>query len=84
LRITYRTSCGTAVSQWLPFEHPKANYFARRTWGELGGRRPEPETATEALQRVRELHRPSSIGVRRAGDFLRVEKIKHADAWAAE
>jgi DNA repair protein RadD len=84
LRIIYRTSCGTAVSQWLPFEHPKANYFARRTWGELGGRRPEPETATEALQRVRELHRPSSIGVRRAGDFLRVEKIKHADAWAAE
>jgi DNA repair protein RadD len=77
LRINYRTAGGTVVSQWLPFEHPKANYFARQTWRQLRGQRPEPETAAEALRRVRELHRPSSIAVRRAGDFLRVEKIKH-------
>jgi DNA repair protein RadD len=80
LRIFYRTPGGPTVSQFLAFEHPRGGYFARRAWRDLQGRRPEPETAAEALQRVRELHRPSSIGVRKEGKFYHVERIKHDHA----
>jgi DNA repair protein RadD len=80
LRILYRTAGGESVAQWLPFQHPRARCFAQRTWCELGGHRPEPETAVEALGRMKELQRPSRIGVRRSGQYWRVEKLRRANA----
>jgi DNA repair protein RadD len=80
LRILYRTAGGEFVPQWLPFQHPRARYFAQRTWRDLGGHQPEPQTAGEALGRMKELQRPSHIGVKRSGQYWRVEKLRRANA----
>lgn len=80
LKVAYLTDEGKWIPQWLAFDHPKASYFARRNWRDLGGRLPEPHSTAEALRRRNEIKKPDAIGLKRDGDFWRVQKVRHAHA----
>jgi DNA repair protein RadD len=80
VKIAYLIDDGRWVPQWLAFDHPKGCYFARRNWRSLGGHLPEPHSTAEALRRRNEIRKPEAIGLKRDGDFWRVEKVRHAHA----
>lgn len=77
LHIRYHTKSGETVSQFLPFEHPRARRHAERRWIDLHGNMPAPATVAEALQRMEELQRPVQIAVRHDGPYLHVARVRH-------
>lgn len=82
LKVSFRTSDGKWISLWLPFDHARASYYARRHWRELGGGVPEPRSTADALRRAGEIGAPAAIGIRRKGGYWRVEKVRCADVAA--
>jgi len=72
LRVKYYAGLMT-VSEWLAFEHAGPGRARAAGWWNMhGGKKPEPATVSDAIERRAELKMPSHVAVREEGQWLRV------------